>query len=208
MPEAVEIITSAATKDPWLTIHCYKRAETNTNSVRANCIDHRVGDLQHESQAIIDRTTILIHPLVGGGLEELVREVAAGRVDLNAVKPRFQHSIFGGSGVQLHVFFDLLDGQRVGCLVAFDRDGAGPDDGVVTRFSKDVTFCDTPEGPELEKNERSVRVYCIRDLQCGSQVNGKRQRILRSKSEPASILRSARRSRCQGHWHVRQHAGR
>ena len=85
-------------------------------------------------------------------------------MDLNAVVPCFQHRIFGGGRVQLHVFFDLLDGQRAGCLVTFDRDGARPDDGVVTLFSKDVTFSGTPEGPELEKNERSVRVYCIRDL--------------------------------------------
>jgi len=73
--------------------------------------------------------------------------------------------VFCGSGVELYVFFDLLDGQRTRRLVALQRDSAGRDDRVVARFPKGVAFCDTPEGPELEINERSVCVYCVRDLQ-------------------------------------------
>jgi len=74
-------------------------------------------------------------------------------VDLHSVEPCFQHRIFRSGGVQLHVFFDLLDSQRARRLVALQCDRAGRDDRVVARFPKVVAFCDTPEDPELEINE-------------------------------------------------------
>jgi hypothetical protein len=78
--------------------------------------------------------------------------------------PAFRTAFFGGGGVQFHVFFDLLDGQCSGRLVAFHRDGARAHDGIVARLPKDVAFCDTAEDPELDKNGRPVCVYCVRDL--------------------------------------------
>ena len=143
--------------------------------MRADRPDHRVGDLQHEAHAVLDCATVRVRPRVGGGLQELVQEVPVRRVDLYAVEPRFQHRVFGGDGVQPHVFLDLLHGQRARRLVALQRDGARPDDRKVARFPEEGAVCDAPGDPELEINERSVCVYCIRDL-CSRRSVKKRRR--------------------------------
>ena len=111
-PSAAEANGSLPTK------HCQKRAETYAYSVRADRPDHRVGNLQHEAHAVLDRAAVLVRPRIGVGLQELVWEVAVCRVDLHAVELRFHHRVFRGGGVQPYVFFDLLHSQRARRLVA------------------------------------------------------------------------------------------
>lgn len=130
--------------DKWLqlTLESRPRAQTNAYFVRADLLDHRVCNLQHEARAVLDRASVLVRPRVGGGLEELVWEIAVGRVDLYSVKPGFQHRVLCGSRVQLHVFFDLLNGQRTRGIVTLQRDGARSDKWVSALRLKCFGFCD------------------------------------------------------------------
>jgi hypothetical protein len=85
-------------------------------------------------------------------------------VDLYAVKACFQHRIFRGGRVQLHVFFDLLHSQRARGGGVLQPNGAWSDKRVPALLTKDFGICGAAESPELEKNGRLVCVYCIRDL--------------------------------------------
>ena len=54
--------------------------------------DDRVGDLEHQPGAVLDRAAVAVGPLVRAVLQELVEEIAVGAVDLDAVEA-------GGLGV-------------------------------------------------------------------------------------------------------------
>lgn len=151
-------------KGPRLTLVSRPRAETYAHFLRADRLDHRVCDLQHEARAVLDRPSILVRPRVGISLEKLIQEVTVGRVDLDSVEPRFQHRVFCSGGVQLHVFFDLFHGQRARGLVTFQWDGARSDMWVPALLLKYCWVCDAAERPKLEINVRFVFVYRIRDL--------------------------------------------
>jgi hypothetical protein len=59
-----------------------------------------------------DRAAIRIAALVGGGLQELVDQVAVGAVDLHAVEAAFAQCDTGRTGVVGHDAGNLVDAQR------------------------------------------------------------------------------------------------
>ena len=48
----------------------------------------RLHDLEHEPGAVLERTAVLVLPVVDRGAEELGDQIAVGAVQLDAVEPR------------------------------------------------------------------------------------------------------------------------
>ena len=62
------------------------RREANANAVMTPDVDDRGGYFQRESCAILNRTTILIGSLIGRIAQELIEQIAIGRVHFNTIK--------------------------------------------------------------------------------------------------------------------------
>jgi hypothetical protein len=152
------------------------RAESYTHPFRADGLDARAGDLEHESRAILNRATILVRPGVAVRLHKLVQEIPVRGVDLHAVEPGAQHGILGRGRVPLRILTDLLHRQRarhwrrgcervaiVGCRR--ERDRARPDDRVPAFLLEDVRIRRAPMREELEVDERPILAHRVYDLQ-------------------------------------------
>lgn len=49
--------------------------------------DARVRDFEQQSRTVLDRPTICVSALIGGVLQELVKQITVGAVDFHAVEP-------------------------------------------------------------------------------------------------------------------------
>ncbi len=80
--------------------------------------------LEQEAHAVLERAAVLVGPLVGAGRQELVLEVAVGRVDLEPVEAR-HHRQATGAPVLLDLGMDLLPGHLAGHVGSGREGGLG-----------------------------------------------------------------------------------
>ena len=140
-------------------------AETYSYLVRSDRRDDGTRDLEHEAHAVAHlRSPILVRPLVGIRLQELVGEVPVSSVYLDAVKSRLVHRVPGRNAEQPHVFANLGHRQRTRCVVFRERDRARRHEWVAAFLSQHVRVGCASESPELEIDERSVSVHRFYDL--------------------------------------------
>lgn len=83
------------------------RAQADRGLALTHCGNDGLGDLEGEARPVLDRTAVLVRPLVRDVLQELVDEVAVGAVDLDAVEAGFVHRVRGSGRVPLNVLLDL-----------------------------------------------------------------------------------------------------
>ena len=98
--------------------------DPESDSILANDLGDGFHDLKWEPGTVLARSTVLVGPLVRNILEELVREVSVGEVELDSVESGLVDSLVGGVGVPLDVGFDLFDRHRTrGRVGRGDGDG-------------------------------------------------------------------------------------
>ena len=123
------------------------------DSIFADGLGDGFEDFEWEPGTVLDRPTVLVCPLVRNVLEELVREISVGGMELNSVESGLIDGSICGVGIPLDVGFDLFDRQRTR-----GRVGRGHGDG---RWAHKVKFgvlgleqlyvCGATESPELEE---------------------------------------------------------
>ena len=142
------------------------RGDTESDPIFAHGVGDGFDDFEREPGAVLNRSTVFVCTLVGDVLEELVREVSVGEVELDAIKSGLVDSFVGGGGVPLEVGLDLFDRHRT-----WGRVGRGHGDGRwadefevgVLRLEK-LNFCSSAESPKLEEDVRAVGVDCFYNL--------------------------------------------
>jgi hypothetical protein len=85
------------------------RGDAESDSIFADDLGDSFEDLEWEPGTVLNRSTVFVCPLVRSILEELVREVSVGGVELNSVESGTVDGSVGGVGVPLDVGFDLFD---------------------------------------------------------------------------------------------------
>lgn len=101
-----------------LTVHSTPRAEANRGPILANRSSDRLQDLQSEPRPVLDRSSVLVRPLVRYILQELIDQVSVRTVDHDAIESGLVHSDLSCPLEPLNVLLDLRDGKR-------SRDDAG-----------------------------------------------------------------------------------
>ena len=128
--------------------------DTESDPIFADGIGDGLDDFEWESGTVLDGPAVFVCSLVGNVLEELVREVSVGEVELDSVEPGLVNGLIGGIGVPLDVGFDLFNCQRArGRLGRVDGDSGCTDKieaGVLGLEWLDV--CSATEGPKLQEN--------------------------------------------------------
>ena len=76
-----------------------ERRQAYADLVLADGDDHRLGDLEHEARAVLDRTAVAIRALIRVRADELLEQIAVRRMQLDAVASR-RHGVLRG----LHKF--------------------------------------------------------------------------------------------------------
>src|ERR1700691_2189865 len=64
------------------------RRQSDADSVLANGIRYRLDDFESEARPALDRAAISVGTLVGGRPDELLKQIAIGAVQFDAVKTR------------------------------------------------------------------------------------------------------------------------
>ena len=104
------------------------RRQMHADPPRAPDLDRRVDDLQQQPHAVLDRAAVGVGALIAAVLQELVDQVAVGRVDLHAVEAGAP-GVLGALAVGGDDAGQLVQGQRtrrhVGALRAHQADLAG-----------------------------------------------------------------------------------
>ena len=136
-----------------LTLEVGPRADTHARPFGAHGLHDGIDDLEREAQTILDRPSVLVRPVVGYGLQELVQKVPIGRMHLDAVETGFDR-VLGRLGVQFDVLFELCGCQFSGDgrFVAADCDavvsnGTCADDVKAAFFLEDTRTRDTAQSP-------------------------------------------------------------
>ena len=83
------------------------RADPERSSVFSNDVADRVCDFQGEPTPVLDRTAVLVRPLVADVLHELVRKIPVRAVDLDAVETSTLYCVYGGKRIESVVFLDF-----------------------------------------------------------------------------------------------------
>ena len=128
--------------------------DAESDSVFANGLGDGFEDFEWEPCTVLNRSPVLVCPLVRNVLEELIWEVSVGKMELNSVKSGLVDGAVGGVSIPLSVGFDLFDCQRAG-----GRVGRGDGDSrCADQFKTGVLgleqlkVCGTTESPELEED--------------------------------------------------------
>ncbi|MPM57377.1 hypothetical protein SDC9_104199 [bioreactor metagenome] len=74
----------------------------NAHLAAADRVGNRAGHFQQQARAVLDGAAVIVGALVGAILEELVQQIAVGRMDFDAVKAGRLHRAAG----RLHVVVD------------------------------------------------------------------------------------------------------
>ena len=94
-----------------LTIHGTPRADTNSSPILANGFGNRFQDLEKEPRPILNRSSVLVRPLIRHILQELVNQVPVRTMDHYAIESGTVHGDFSCSLEPLDVLLDLRDGK-------------------------------------------------------------------------------------------------
>ena len=79
-----------------------KRRDANADNACIPCGgNHGINHVQHQTCAVFDAAAVVVGALVAVGAEELVQQIAVGRVNFYAVKPGLQ-CVAGGLCVGFH----------------------------------------------------------------------------------------------------------
>ena len=130
------------------------RGDSESDSVFANSIGDGFEDFEREPGTILDRSAVSVRPLVRDVLEELVREVSVGEVELDAIESCLIDGLVSGGGMPLDVGVDFFDRQRTRGRV---RRGHG-DGGWADQFEAGILGFEqfdvrgAAESPKLEKD--------------------------------------------------------
>ena len=88
------------------------RGDAESDAIFADDIGDGLDDFEWESGTVLNGPAVLVCPLVGNVLKELVWEISVSEVELDSVKSGLVNGFIGGIGVPLHATFDLFDRQR------------------------------------------------------------------------------------------------
>jgi len=77
------------------------RGDTESDSVFTNGVGDGFDDFQREPGTVLNRSTVFVGPLVGDVLEELVREVSVGEVELDTVESGLVDGFVGSGSIPL-----------------------------------------------------------------------------------------------------------
>ena len=126
----VRVFFHQADVDPVLVGATEQRRKAHAQALRPHHLAHRFDNLAQQAQAIVQRAAVLILTEVGMGRDELVNEVAVGRVNFHAVEPGVQ-GIARSLGVVPDQLFDFQRGQgtRDGWLHQFPPTRPGFNEG-------------------------------------------------------------------------------
>ncbi len=92
-------------------MHVASGRQVHANAVRPPYRDGSVGHFEQEAGAVLDRAAVLVRPMVRTVLEELVRQVAVGAVDLDAVEAG-DPGVLSGLAIGFDDVGDLAQVQR------------------------------------------------------------------------------------------------
>ena len=67
-------------------MHVTARSQVHSDAISTPYGDHGIGDLQHQTGAIFNRTAIHVRAVIGLVVKKLIEQVAVGSVNFNAVK--------------------------------------------------------------------------------------------------------------------------
>ena len=82
-------------------------ADAERRLLLSDGLRHSLYDLQGEPTTVLDRTSILVGPLVRHVLNELIWQIAVGAVDLYAVEPSAEDGVTSCLNIRLYVLLDL-----------------------------------------------------------------------------------------------------
>jgi hypothetical protein len=94
------------------TVHGTPRADTDSSPILANSFRDRFQDLQREPRPVLDRSSVLVRPLIRHILQELVNQVPVCAVKHNAIEPGPVHSGISCPLEPLNILLDLRDSKR------------------------------------------------------------------------------------------------
>jgi hypothetical protein len=145
------------------------RGDAESDSIFPNDLGNGFEDFEWEPGTVLNRSTVFVCPLVRSILEELVREISVGEMELNSVESGTVDGSVGGVCVPLDVGFDLFDCHGTGGRVGRGHGDGGRADqfkaGVLGL--ERVKLCGATESPKLEENVRAIGVDCVYYLRGG-----------------------------------------
>lgn len=133
-----------------LTLIFTPRAQPNGSLLCSDSFDYRVDDFQAKSGPLLDASSIVIRPLVGHVLQELINQVAIRTVDFDTVESG-RNSFLSGGRIQLNVFMNLVESEcaRLGGIWtgSGEFDWRGSDERVASEV---FGSCSSTESPQLD----------------------------------------------------------
>ena len=128
--------------------------DTESDPVFANGVADSFDDFEWEPGTVLNRSPVLVGPLVRNILEELIWEVSVGEVELDPVESGLVDSSICGGSVPPGIGLDFFDRHRAWSLVGRgDGDGGWADEfeAGVLRLEK-LRVCGATESPKLEED--------------------------------------------------------
>jgi hypothetical protein len=114
-PEAGEPLCHRAEQRTGVAVaHAVERPawrESNPDPIRTPDLGQRLDDLDEKTHSILDRTAVLVGPLVGVVLQKLIHQVAVGRHQFDTIETRLLR-VLGGRAVLFENTGDLRRLQR------------------------------------------------------------------------------------------------
>ena len=128
--------------------------DAESDSILANDLGDSFEDFKWEPGTALNRSTVLVCPLVRNVLEELVWEIPVGEMELNSIKSGLIDGPVCGVSVPLNVGVDLFDRQRTrGRVGRGDGDGGCANKLEVGILGlEQLGVCGTTENPKLEED--------------------------------------------------------